>query len=337
LSPRKDPVEEKRSRLNDARESPGSEGSLAILRAGLSDRVSIVVARAADLAGELGIATLIPEMIAAFDRFLVDPSKDKGCLAKTAIVEALTRLEHPDPEVFLAGIRHVQREPVWGGSEDTAAWLRGLSAIGLVGCDHPRLLTHLVDVLADREKLARLGAARALGGLGRPEGAHLIRLKLLHGDPEIEVLSECFRAFLSLEPQAEAAAFVARFLDSGDEAIAEAAALALGESRYPQALEVLKGSWERSRGSPGSHGKSFRRVLLVAMALLRTGPATEFLVSLVSGESTESAQGALSALGPFLYNDELRERVRAVVAAKEDSSLLEFYESELRRNRMSSE
>jgi hypothetical protein len=78
-------------------------------------------------------------------------------------------------------------------------------------------------------------------------------------------------------------------------------------------------------------------VLLVAMALLRTGPATEFLVSLVSGESTESAQGALSALGPFLYNDELRERVRAVVAAKEDSSLLEFYESELRRNRMSSE
>jgi len=334
LSPRKDPVEEKRSRLNDARESPGSEGSLAILRAGLADRVSIVVARAADLVGELGITTLVPEMIAAFDRFLVDPSKDKGCLAKTAIVEALTRLEHPDPEVFLAGIRHVQREPVWGGSEDTAAWLRGLSAIGLVGCDHPRLPTHLVDLLADREKPARLGAARALGGLGRPEGALLIRLKLLHGDPEIEVLSECFHALLSLEPPSEAAAFVARFLDCGDETIAEAAALALGESRNPQALEVLKRSWERSRGSPG---RSFRRVLLVAMAVLRTGPATEFLVSLVSGESTESAQGALSALGPFLYNDELRERVRAVVAAKEDSSLLELYESELRRNRISVE
>lgn len=326
MSPRKDPVEEKRSRLNDAGESPGSTRSLAILRSGLSDRISIVVARAAELAGELGTTPLVPEMIAAFHRFLADPSKDRGCLAKTAIVEALTRLEHPDPEVFLEGIRHVQMEPVWGGSEDTAAWLRGLSAIGLVGCDHPRVLSCLVDLLADREKLARLGAARALGGLGRPEGALLLRLKLLHGDPEVDVLSECFRAFLSLEPPAEAASFVARFLDSRDETIAEAAALALGESRLPQALEILKRSWERSRE------RSFRRVLLVAMALLRTGPGTEFLVSLVSGENEESARGALSALGPFLYNEELRERVRAAVAANEDASLLELYESELRRN-----
>lgn len=326
MPPRKDPLEEKRSRLNDARESPGSADSLAILRKGLSDRVSIVVARAAELAGELGSTPLVPEMIAAFHRFLADPSKDKGCLAKTAIVEALTRLEHPDPEVFLEGIRHVQREPVWGGSEDTAAWLRGLSAIGLVGCDHPRVLPQLVDLLVDREKLARLGAARALGGLGRPEGALLLRLKLLHGDPEVDVLSECFRSFLSLEPPPEGASFVARFLDSGDETIAEAAALSLGESRYPQALEVLKRSWERSRG------RSFRRVLLVAMALLRTGPATEFLVSLLAAESVETARAALSALGPFLYNDELRERVRAAVAAREDASLLELYENERRKN-----
>jgi HEAT repeat protein len=326
VSPRKDPVEEKRSRLNDAREAPGSEGSLAILRKGLSDKVSIVVARAAGLAGELGSTPLVPEMIAAFHRFLADPSKDKGCLAKTAIVEALTRLEHPDPEVFLEGIRHVQREPVWGGSEDTAAWLRGLSAIGLVGCDHPRVLPQLVDLLADREKLARLGAARALGGLGRPEGALLLRLKLLQGDPEIEVLSECFHALLALETPAEATSFVSRFLDSSEEAIAEAAALALGESRHPQALEVLKRSWERSRE------RSFRRVLLVAMALLRTGPATEFLVSLLAAESVETARAALSALGPFLYNDELRERVRAAVAAREDASLLELYENERRKN-----
>ena len=325
MSPRRDPVEEKRSRLNDARESPGSTGSLAILRKGLSDRGSIVVERAAELAGELGTTALASEMTAAFHRFLADPSKDKGCRAKTAIVEALTRLEHPDPEVFLEGIRHVQREPVWGGSEDTAAWLRGLSAIGLVGCGYRRVLPHLVDVLADREKLARLGAARALGGLGRSEGALLLRLKLLHGDPEVDVISECFRSFLSLEPTAEAASFVARFLDAGDEATAEAAALALGESRHPQALEVLKLGFERSRG------RSFRRVLLVAMALLRTGPSTEFLVSLLAAESVETARGALSALGPFLYNEELRERVRSAVAGREDESLLELYESELRK------
>jgi hypothetical protein len=102
VSPRKDPVEEKRSRLNDARESPGSQASLAILRKGLSDRVSIVVARAAELAGELGAAALVPDLIAGFDRFVAEPSRDKGCLAKTAI-SSPHRLEHPDPDVFSKG------------------------------------------------------------------------------------------------------------------------------------------------------------------------------------------------------------------------------------------
>ncbi|HJS72760.1 MAG TPA: hypothetical protein VJ921_00630 [Vicinamibacteria bacterium] len=326
MPPRKDPVEEKRSRLNEARESPGSEACLAILRKGLSDRVSIVVARAAELAGELGSHALAPEMHAAFRRFLAEPSKDKGCLAKIAIVEALTRLEHAEPDVFLEGIRHVQREPVWGGTEDTAAWLRGLSAIGLSGCRHPRVLQHLVDLLADPEKPARLGAARALGGIGGPEPSLLLRLKLLQGDREVEVLAEGFRALLSIESPEEAASFVARFLESGDESVAESAALALGESRNPRALEVLKLQWERARG------RSFRRVLQVAMALLRTGPATDFLVSLLADASGETRCFALSALGPFLYNDELRERVRAAV--ENDAELRELYEEELRKNRM---
>ncbi len=286
-----------------------------------------MVARAAELVGELGTKGLTPEMIAAFRRFLADPSKDKGCLAKIAIVEALTRLEHEEPDVFVEGIRHVQREPVWRGFEDTAAWLRGLSAIGLVGCRHPRLLHHLVDLLADPEKPARIGAVRALGGLGGSEPPLLVRLKLLQGDAEIEVLAEGFRAYLSLEPPAEASSFVARFLDSADEAVAEAAALALGESRNPQALDVLKRTWEQARG------RSFRQVLLVATALLRTAPATDFLLSLLGSESTETRRGALSALGPFLYNEELRERVRAAVAGDQD--LVAIYEAELRKNTMS--
>ncbi len=331
MSPRKDPVEEKRSRLNDARVSPGSESSLAILRKGLSDRVSIVVAKAAEIAGELGYAVLNSEMTAAFQRFLAEPLKDKGCLAKNAILESLIRLEHQDPAVFLDAVRHVQMEPVWGGSEDTAAWLRGLAAIGLAGCDHPRALSHLVDVLADKEKPARIGAARALGALGRPEGALLLRLKLLLGDSESEVLAESFRALLALERPDEGTSFVARFLELGDEVTAEAAALALGESRKPQALTILKRSWEKARG------RSLRRVHLVAMALLRTEEATDFLVSLLASENAETARGALSALGPFLYGDELRARVGKAVSERDDAALLELYEGELRKNRISPE
>ncbi len=76
-------------------------------------------------------------------------------------------------------------------------------------------------------------------------------------------------------------------------------------------------------------------MLLVAVALLRTEPATEFLVSLLAAESSEAARGALSALGPFLYGDELRERVRKMVEARGDGALGELFESELRKNRMS--
>jgi hypothetical protein len=73
------------------------------------------------------------------------------------------------------------------------------------------------------------------------------------------------------------------------------------------------------------------------MAVLRTGAATDFLVSLLAAEGEESARGALSALGPFLYNEELRERVRGAVAAKGDESLRELYERELRKTTMSAE
>lgn len=324
MSPRKDPIEEKRSRLSEARESPGSPASLAILRKGLSDCVSIVVAKAAEIGAELETAAIAPDLVEAFHRFLAEPLEDKGCLAKNAIAEALIRIEHPDPDVFLAAARHVQREPVWGGTEDTAAWLRGLGAIGLAGCGHPRALAHLVEVLADPEKLARIGAARALGALGGREPSLLLRLKLLLGDRETEVLSECFRSLLAIEPGAEGTPFVARFLDADHEATAEAAALALGESRQPQAFDLLKRSWEEVRG------RSLRQAHLVAISLLRTPTSTDFLVSLL--ERPETARGALSALGPFLYSDELRERVRRAV--ERDDALRELYESELRRNRI---
>jgi HEAT repeat protein len=323
LPRREHPAEQKRSRLNEARQHPGSDRSLAILRKGLEDRVSMVVAKAAELSSELGALSLAPELIRAFRRFLAEPTRDKGCLAKIAIVEALTRLEHSDPEVFLEGIGHVQREPVWGGTEDTASWLRGLCAMGLAASEHPRVLAPLVDVLGDREKLARLGAVRALGARGDPQGALLLRLKLLDGDPESEVISECFRALLALEPPAEGTAFVGRFLESADQATAEAAALALGESRLPQAFDLLKRGWEQASD------KSFRRVLLAAIALLRIEPATDFLVCRIADDFIETARGAISALGPFLYGDELRERVSKAVADTGNASLQELYEKEL--------
>src|SRR5215831_16606165 len=71
----------------------------------LSDRVNVVSAKAATIAGELRLVELIPNLVKAFDRIMADPAVlDKGCAALTAIVEALYDMEHADADVYRRGI-----------------------------------------------------------------------------------------------------------------------------------------------------------------------------------------------------------------------------------------
>ncbi len=324
VSPRKlDAVERRRARLNEAREAPESE-ALEILRRGLSDRVQIVVARAAAIAAELELRALAPELEAAFERLRVDAVKsDKGCLGKTAILEALIRLEHASFAVYLDAIRHVQREPAWGGSVDAAAELRGLAAAGLVQSGHPEASLYLVDLLADGEKAARIGAARAFAQLGRYEGALVLRLALHHGDPELEVTAEVLQAYLEIAPPGESLPFIETLFGGTDTAVAETAAIALGGTRVPGAFLVLKAHWERSLQP------SLRRALTVAMALLRSEEATEHLLVRISEERGASSKDALAALAPFLYSEEIRERVEGAVEASGDAALRKLYRESL--------
>ena len=98
----------------------------------LGDRSNLIVAAAAGIVGENALLDLAPELEAAFDRFLINPLKDdKLCRAKIAVIQALDRMEYSRPDVFLKAARHVQFEPVWGGSEDTAPPLRAAALIAL--------------------------------------------------------------------------------------------------------------------------------------------------------------------------------------------------------------
>ncbi|MCU0521651.1 MAG: hypothetical protein MUF84_13280, partial [Anaerolineae bacterium] len=125
-------LEDQLAALTALRSEPTSQETRAALRKALALRNSPAVARAADFVGEFLLSELEPDLAQTFERLMVNPTKtDPGCAAKTAIVEALYRLEAYRPETYLAGIGHVQMEPVWGGREDTAAKLRGMSALGL--------------------------------------------------------------------------------------------------------------------------------------------------------------------------------------------------------------
>src|SRR5207245_3725537 len=164
-------------------------------RKALADRSNYVAARAAEMVSEFEIRTLVPELIAAFSRMSIDPSKtDPQCLAKTAIVEALVRIEQDDQDFFLQGMQYRQPESVWGGEQDSAAQLRGTCALGLAqsSCgDTIDVLNHLADLLADPEKPARVGAARAIAQFSRLQGVPLLRLEIRVGEEAADVMGEC--------------------------------------------------------------------------------------------------------------------------------------------------
>src|SRR5260370_1878104 len=210
-------VEAKLARLHSLRKELISPEIVAELRKLLGDASNFVVADAAAYIGEANLADLAPELVAAFDRFMIDAEEtDKLCRAKIALIEALNKIDYDRPEVFLRGIHHVQHEPTWGGSQDTAGHLRGTAAFGLVRLGYRGVLSLLADLLADPEKVARVAAIQALEGAGSMAAIPLLRFKARVGDKHPDVTYECLAALLKLEP--ESIEFVAEFLEGGDEA-----------------------------------------------------------------------------------------------------------------------
>jgi HEAT repeat protein len=315
--PKKRGIEAKLAQLSSLAKEPISASSVAELRKFLADSSNFVVADAATIVGKANLPDLAPELVAAFDRFMFDPEEtDKQCRAKIAIVEALNKLDYENPEIFLRGFHHVQHEPVWGGTLDTAAALRGASAFGLVRLNHRDAITLLVDLLVDSEKVARVAAVQALESVGSVAAVPLLRLKARLGDKEPELTCECLTALLRREP--EAVAFVSEFLHAGNEDIRAGAALALGETRRPGAFEALRSV--AIDISPGS----VQEAVLLGIAMLRQPAATEFLIGLIANGSASRA--ALSALAIHRHNEAIRDRVGAAVAALQDEELTAWFQ-----------
>ncbi|WP_026731199.1 HEAT repeat domain-containing protein [Fischerella sp. PCC 9605] len=309
--------EEMLSLLSQIQENPTTEEAIASLRQVLNSKYSVAIARTAKIVGKFAIVELIPDLVAAFARMMVNPTvTDQGCLAKKEIAETLYRLEYSDENLFLEGIRHVQMEPIWGGKEDTAAHLRGICALGLVRMNYSDVMNELADLLADPKPEARVAATRAIAYSANPQGVPLLRLKVRIGDPAPQVLSECFTALLQLAPQ-QSLPLVASFLVDSEEQICELAALALGESRLDAAFDTLKNWWERTRSA------ELRRTGLLAIAMLRHDQALEFLISLVAEGKDLDAKDAIAALSIYREDYELWQRVYKAAEQRADISFLQ--------------
>ena len=278
------------------------------LRAALRQRYNYVVAKAADLAGRQRIVELIPDLLAAFDRFFEDAVKtDPQCWAKNALSRALASLELQDVGPFLRGLRHMQMEPVWGGRSDTAGSLRGTCALALVQCrelPEPELLRHLVSAFVDRDKSVCAEVARAIEQVGSPSASLLLRLRAEIGDGEPEILGACYAGVLRIEGTS-ALTWASKFLASEDDASGEAA-LAMAATHSLEASALLRDRWRRA-SDPW-----FSSVLLSAIALTRQSEATDFLLDLVKQEALRAEQ-AVEALLRSLPAEETVQRLKTLV------------------------
>ena len=314
-------IEEKLSALSTL-ERDSSAPKVAIqLNLYLRDPQNIVAARAASIIARLGLESCIPELISVLTRLLKhsNPAQaDKTCRAKEAIVLALHALRNPDPDPYLLGIGHVQLEPVWGGRADTAAPLRAHCATALARMRFFEAHFALTPLLVDAEAQPRLAAVRALVFLAGERSELLLRLKVLTGDTDLEVINECYLGLLEIEPD-RSLPFIAGFLNSADAPTVESAALALGASRHANAFPLLRAAWEQNTDL------TLRKSLLLSFALTRTVPAFDYLLQIMRDEGGTTAILACDALALYGVDPRYRDRLEAAVVACHNPKLSDAY------------
>jgi hypothetical protein len=312
-------LEQQLADLSMLRAGGPSDASIATLRQALAHKSNLVVAKAAAIAAEFEQPDLIPQLLAAWSRFFENAvDSDPQCWGKNALVRALKDLRHDSAPTYVRGLHHVQMEPVWGGSEDTAPTLRGACALALTQClDLPRVVIgrHLVEALGDPKQPVRIDVIRAIEGWGGEEASLLLRLKAKLGDKEPAVVGQALESLLRLE-NSSALPFVDSFIDGGGE-LAEEAALALGASRLPRAFDLLVERYSL-RGATG-----LGPVLLRSLSLLRSTEAIDFLLQLVRSTRISEAMHALEALSLHASTTEITVRAREAAFSRSEEGLRE--------------
>lgn len=312
---KRDPTRDALEQLAVCKSDPASERSRKAIRTALQGRISVAVARAATLIRQHDLPGFDDALAAAHARWLKKPARsDRGCTAKIALARALDAVGCPGAGPFLAGVKHIQLDPVYGGHEDTAAELRSRSAAALVRLRHPDAFRYVADLLYDPWPAARLGAVAVARYAGNEAAELLLRAKALSGDEDARVVGDCLSALAEMAPR-DSLSFLARFLDADDEALVEYAALALGETREAEAFALLEDAWGRWGAGQARH------MLLLPMALLRSDESFAFLLQRVESSPVATAQAALTALESARANPELAGRVFQALDARDDDTL----------------
>lgn len=310
-------VEREVELLKQLRSSKSDEAS-RVLKKALGDKINVIVAKAAALIAEMQLRILIPDLCTTFERLLVDPLKrDPKCWGKQAIAKALKDLGHPESEIFLKGIRHVQLEPVWGGEEDSATTLRAACAMALLQCtDLTRedKLWAVMPLLTEVSPSLRKDGAVALESLEGREAALLLRIKARMGDRDCTVTGQVFESLLRVEREASVP-FIVEFLKAPNQEVREEAALALGNSRLASAVAALKDL------ATQKHPLLDHEILFRALSISRHEDAIQFLLDIVRTHRIQEAILVLEALTLYEHSAEIRAKIKESVAHRSENEI----------------
>jgi hypothetical protein len=319
-------LEQKLAQIAELRRGEPTPAAIQTLQSIVAKDEGAAVARAAELMVEWGLFDQQAHLAQAFKRLLAGGAEaDPQCWGKVALIKALRTLGWHDPEVYLLGCRCVQLEPVWGGQEDSAPSLRALSAQALAECpgvSYDRAIDALVILLADPAWNVRAGAAQAIASQGYPQGAPLLKLKVLLGDLEPRVVGACLEGLLHLA-RTEALPFLRELLGHKDTAVRLEAVCALAASSLPEAVNLATSTW-KTLTDPRS-----RKAMIAALASSHTPEALDFLLELLSKASRSEALAVLGAIGPRLREPELLERARQAIAQNPSPALRDELEAQL--------
>jgi hypothetical protein len=226
----------------------GDDGTPAAadrIRRALQSSEQRVVVAAAQLAGRSGDVDLVGDLTEGFERLLAGGQRaDPVCLAKEAVLAALTELGHDNPDVYLRGITVRQFDPASGGAEETAGAVRSISALKLptTGLNNEDLVRALGPMMFDSSAHVRQNVVRALGASGSWEAILLIEVKLAAGDTEPGVLGECFLELLNADINRHLPVVVG-YLSNSDSEVRLQAICTLTECRSSLGVEALIASF----------------------------------------------------------------------------------------------
>jgi len=287
------------------------------LREALSSPRSHVVARAAKIVRERALEGFGPLLVAAFHRFLKDPQKtDPGCDAKLAILEALDVIAHPDPDPFLVAARLVQKQPSWGLPVDTAAPSRARAILALANMGYRDILLLAAELLADPEAPVRQASAEALAHCGDRAAAGLLLLMSYRQEEDPVVQTSYLCGILTLAPD-WGMPRLRTLLFGEDPTLRELAAIALGQSGVPEAVDLLV---EFYRATPLA---SERAPALRGLGLHRSEKALEAVLDVVSNGTDQDAREAVKALSGRRFDKLVPERTREAAMRNSEAHLEE--------------